>query len=450
MQQNEALVKSSVLKAMLYFAVPIFFAKLLQVLYSAAGLFILGNFSTTAEVAGASTASMIMSLVTLGLFGLTTGLMVVIGQYCGAGSEKDAAGTIGTGIVFFTAFSVVVTAILLVVADPVIRWMNTPASAVIPAKNYLMVSSIGVIFIVGYNVVGNICRGLGNSKAPLIFVAVACLINVGLNLLFIPVFGWGALGAALALIIAQGCSFFFSLIYLWKKGLGFKFTRHDIRFNTTYVKKLLKIGAPLSIQEMLVMLSFIFIAAVVNKMGETESAAIGIVEKLVSFLMMPSLAITAAVSTMSAHNFGANEYQRAKKCMWYGVFMSLALSFIFVALCWLDGEFFTALFSKDANVIYQGSLYLKSYILDCFFVSFVFIMNGYFASCNHSIFSMVHSLAATFLVRVPLTAFFAGRVGTTLFHMGLAAPISSLGSVIICLVFFRYLSKKQTQTLTSQ
>ena len=443
MQHNKSLVTSNVFQALLYFSVPVFFARLLQVLYSSTGLLILGNFSTTAEVSGAATANIIMTLVTLAQFGLTTGLMVVIGQYCGASAEEDAAGAIGASAAFFAALSVAITILLLLVTDPLIKLMNTPPEAVIPAKDYLRVSSIGIIFIIGYNAVSCICRGLGNSVAPLLFVAVAFVVNIGLNLLFIPVFHLGAMGSALSLIIAQGVSFLFSLVYLWKKGLGFKFSRRHIRFNFTYIKKVVKLGAPLSLQEILIMLSFMFITSVINKKGITESAAVGFVEHLVTFLMMPATAVASAVSTVSAHNIGANEPARAKKCMWYGFFMTFAVSFVLVAFCWFKGDLLIWLFSKDKAVIEQGFLYLKSYGLDCLFISYIFIINGYFASCNHSIFSMVHSVISTLLLRVPITAFLSTRPWATLFHLGLAAPLCSVGSVILCVIFYRRLSRKQ-------
>ena len=443
MNHNKSLVTSNVFKALLFFSVPVFFARMLQVLYSSTGLLILGNFSTTAEASGASTASLIMLLVTLTLFGLTNGLMVVIGQYCGAKSEEDAAGAIGASVAFFAVFTVVVTVLLLFIADPLIKLLNTPPEAIIHAKNYLRISSMGVVFIVGYNVVGSICRGLGNSVAPLFFVAVAFVVNIGLGLLFIPVLHMGATGSALALVIAQGVSFFFALIYLRKTGLGFKFSRRYIRFNFTYIKKLVKLGAPLSLQEILVMLSFMFITSVINKKGITESAAVGFVEQLVTFLMMPTTSIASAVSAISAHNFGANEPSRAKKCMWYGFLMSLAISVVLVVFCWFKGDLLVWLFSKDKAVIEQGFLYLKSYGLDCLFISYIFIMNGYFTSCNHSIFSMIHSIASTILLRIPVTAFLSTKPWATMFHLGLAAPLCSVGSVILCIIFYRHLSKKQ-------
>ena len=446
MQHNESFVKGSVLKALLYFSLPVFFARLLQVLYSSTGLFILGNFSTTADASGAATANLIILLVTLGVFGLGSGLTVVIGQYCGAGKEDDAADTIGASIVFFLIFSAVVTVVLFFITDPLIKLMNTPESAIIPARNYLRISSLGVFFLVGYNVVGNICRALGNAKAHLIFVAVAFVVNIGLSLLFISAFDMGAAGAALALVIAQGVSFFFAIIYLWKKGLGFKFTRKNIKYNSLHMNKMLKVGVPLALQELLIMGSFMFITAVINKIGVNESAAVGFVEQLVSFLMMPATSIASAVSAMSAHNIGAQEYARAKKCMWYGIFASLAVSVICVVFCWFKGDLLVALFTKDKDVIAQGFLYLKSYAIDCLFISFVFVMNGYFASCNHSLFAMAHSVATTILMRVPITAIFAAWTGATLFHMGLAAPISSVGSIVICMIFLRRLAKKPAPT----
>jgi putative MATE family efflux protein len=442
MAYNEALLKGRVSTALIRFAIPVMLSSLLQIFYAATDLLIVGNFATTADVSGVSISSQIMTTVTLGLSGLVTGVTVLIGQYSGAKSEKDLKNTVGTSVIFFAVISAVIMALLLVLHRPIISLMQTPAEAVGPARSYLFICACGIPLIIGYNLVSSVFRGMGNSKTPLLFVAVACGINVILDLVLIKGFGMGAAGAALATVTAQGGSLMFSLLFIRRKGIGFHFTRADIHYRAEYIVKMLKIGVPISLQEILVGLSFVLITAVVNKMGVVASASVGIVEKLIGFMMMPTIAVSVAVATMSAQNIGARRYDRARESMWVGVVFSLSIAAVICAFSWIRGTAFTSLFSNSQEVVYQASLYLKTYSIDCLAVSFVFNMNAFFSSSNHSLFSMIHSLLTTFFIRVPVTVLFSARVGATLLEIGLAAPLSSVGSLVMCLIYFVYLGRK--------
>ncbi|NLA87386.1 MAG: MATE family efflux transporter, partial [Clostridiales bacterium] len=209
-----------------------------------------------------------------------------------------------------------------------------------------------------------------------------------------------------------------------------------------YAGKMLRLGLPISLQEVLISLSFLLITAVVNDMGLVASAAVGTGEKLIGFLMMPTMAISVAVATMSAHNFGANRQDRSIKTLWTGIFMSLGIAVLVSACCWLFGTALTSIFSKDSAVIREAALYLKTYSLDCVAVAFVFNFNAFFTSCNKSVFSMAHSLLTTFLIRVPFVIIVGRMAVATLFTIGFAAPLSSLGSLTICFIYFMRLSRK--------
>lgn len=442
MTQNEYLLKGSVVKGLVKFAIPVLLANLLQVLYSATDLLIVGNYATTADVSAVSISSQIMTTVTMGLAGFTMGVSVLLGQFSGAKNERDMSRTAGTAIIFFAAAAVIIMVPLLVFRNGIISAMRTPVEAVIPARSYLTICASGIIFIVGYNLVSSMLRGLGNSRAPFLFVAISCCINIILDVTLVKGFGMGAKGAAIATIAAQGGSLLFSLLFLKKRGLGFKFYKEDIKLNWEIVKKICKIGAPLSLQEILVSFSFLLITAVVNRISLVASASVGIVEKLISFLMMPTIALSSAVATMCAQNYGAGQYERAKKSLYAGIGISFSIAVVISVFCWFSGSLLTSLFEKDADVIYNGSLYLKSYCLDCLAVAFVFNLNSYLASNNHSLFSMIHNLAATFFIRVPATIIFSQLPNVTLFTLGFAAPLSSLGSIIMCFIFLWYLKRK--------
>lgn len=448
MASNDYLLRGSISGALVKFAIPVMLSMLLQVVYAATDLLIVGNGATTADMSGVAISSQVMTTIMLGVSGITTGLTVMVGQFSGSGKNKDVTRAVGTSVIFCALLSIGLTVLFVCLNGPIISAMKTQPEAVAAAKSYLFICSLGIVFIVGYNVISSIFRGLGNSKTPLIFVLVACGMNILLDMVFIIGFGMGAAGAALATVIAQAGSLAFAVLYIRKKGIGFHFERDDFKLRREYAGKMLRIGLPISLQEILVNISFLLITAVVNKMaytngmGAAPSAAVGTVEKLISFLMMPTMAISIAVATMSAHNYGARQYMRARKCLWSGIYISLGFGVVVCAFCWIDGTALTALFSKDPNVVHDASLYLKTYALDCIGVAFVFNFNGYFSSCNKSVFSMIHSLTTTFVIRVPFVIIAGGIAGVTLFTIGIAAPLSSLGSLIMCLIYFRWLNKK--------
>ncbi len=451
MAQNDYLLRGSTKGALIRFAMPVMLSMILQILYSAVDLLIVGNFATTADMAGVTVSSQIMTTVMLGVSGITAGLTVLVGQFSGAGSHKDITRAIGASVFLFTLLSVGMTLLFIFLNNTIITVMRTPPEAIDAAKSYLFICTLGIPFIVGYNVVSGIFRGLGNSKTPLIFVAVACVINILLDLLFIKGFRMGAAGAALATVIAQAGSLASSVFYMRKKGIGYRFERDDFKLRREYAGRMLKIGLPISLQEVLISISFLLITAVVNQMaldsglGAVPSAAVGTVEKLISFLMMPTIAVSTAVATMAAHNYGAHQNARARSCLWSGISISLAIAVPACAFCWLFGGLLTSIFSRDPEVVYKASLYLKTYSLDCVIVAFVFNFNAFFSSSNKSLFSMAHSLLTTFVIRVPFVIIVGGMAGVTLLLIGFAAPLSSLGSLILCILYYGRLKRRQNE-----
>ncbi len=442
MANNDYLLKDRITRGLIRFAIPMMLSMILQILYSAVDLIVVGNFASTADMSAVTISSQVMTSIMLAVSGATTGLTVMIGQFAGAGSRKDVTQAIGAAVIFFVFLSAALTVICVLLCGPIVTAMRTPPEAIGAAKDYLLICSLGIVFIVGYNVVSSIYRGIGDSKTPLLFVGIACVVNIILDLLFIKGFGMGAAGAALATVIAQAVSLVSSFMFLRRKGIGFDFQRDDFKLRRRYAGKMLRLGLPISLQEVLISLSFLLITAVVNDMGLVASAAVGTVEKLIGFLMMPTMAVSAAVATMSAHNFGANRQDRSIKALWTGIFISLTIGVIVSACSWLFGTALTSIFSKDSAVIGEAALYLKTYSLDCMAVAFVFNFNAFFTSCNKSVFSMTHSLLTTFLIRVPFVIIFGRMAGATLFTIGFAAPLSSLGSLIICFIYFMRLSRK--------
>lgn len=433
---NSDLLKGNVFKVLMVFTIPFMLSNLLQVLYGSADLLVVGQFGYTYDVSGVSIGSQAMSLITSLVLGLTTGVTVLLGQYAGANEQRKLSKVVGASILLFVMIACILTVILCLSNSIIVGLMNTPKEAIEATKSYLMICSFGVSFIIGYNVVSAILRGLGDSKTPLLFVLIACIINIIVDLILVGYFHMGAVGAAIATVLAQAISFIFSIIYLMKKGIGFSFYKEDICIGY-YFKKILKVGFPIGFQNTLVNISFLIITIVINDMGVIASASVGVVEKLMGFLMLPSIALGTSLSTIVAQNVGAKQYQRAKQSLKYAIMVSISFAVIITTICEIDGTVFTKIFSKDKEVIFNGALYLKTYSIDCLLTSFLFCLNGYLNGYGKTLFTMIHSLTATFIGRIPLTLLFFQLPNVTLFHMGIAAPLSTVISLIMIFIYFK-------------
>ncbi|WP_343210431.1 MATE family efflux transporter [Anaerolentibacter hominis] len=443
--QSLELTEGKIGRTLLRFAIPFLLASVLQALYGAADLFVVGRFADSAAVSAVSVGSQVMQTVTGIILGISMGGTVLIGQYYGARDQKSAAGAIGSMVIAFSALAAILTPVMLAMSSNIVTMMHTPAEACAYAVQYLLICSCGIPFIVGYNGVSGIFRGLGDSKTPLIFVTIACIINIGLDLLLVGVFHMGAAGAAAATSAAQAISFLSALFYMKKRGFPFEFNRTYIKIDYK-LGKILKIGSPLALQDALINISFLIITMIINSMGLIASASVGVVEKLIVFSMLPPSAMASAVATMTAQNIGAGKPERARKCLWSGVCFSLVFGAAFCAYCQVLPETLTAIFSADRQVVEMAALYLKSYSLDCIIVCFVFCMNSYFNGCGQSVFPMIHSMFATFFVRIPLVYAVSRIEGVTLYEIGFVAPFATLISFFICLFFLYYQKKKYVPT----
>lgn len=429
---EQRLLKENVFKALMIFALPYMFSNLLQVLYGSTDLFVVGQFGHTFDISGVSIGSQTMALITNLILGLTTGVTVLLGQYLGSKSYRDLSKMIGGAIVLFLIIALGLTFVMLSFNNEITLLMNTPKEAIEATKSYLSICSAGIIFIVGYNVVSSILRGLGDSKTPLLFVFIACMINIVL----VGYFHMGAKGAAIATVSAQGFSFLFALVYLCKKGIGSSFYKEDICFSK-YIQKIMQIGFPLGLQSVLVNISFLIITIIVNQMGLIASASLGVVEKLMGFLMLPAIALGSALASLIALNVGAKQYKRAKQTLKYAIMISLTFAIVVTTICEIDGTILTRIFINNQDVIKNGALNLKTYSIDCLLTSFLFCINGYLNGYERTVFTMVHSLVATFVGRIPLTLLFSKIPNVTLFHMGIAAPLSTMIFLVMIFIYFK-------------
>lgn len=436
------LTQGSVPKVLLQFALPFLIANVLQALYGGADLFVVGQYDDAASVAGVAIGSQVMQTITGIILGLTTGTTILIAMNTGAKDDRKVAATIGTSVYFFAVVGVVLTLIMVGLHEHIARLMHTPPEAMADTLHYILICSVGIPFIMGYNVVCGILRGLGDSKSPLYFVGIACVINIGVDFLLVGGLGMRAAGAATATVLSQGISFLAALWFLHRRGFHFSFGWKDIRLDKLLSKRIVTLGAPIALQDALINISFLLITVIVNQMGVIASASLGVVEKLIVFAMLPPTAIAAAVATMTAQNYGAGLVPRMRLCLRSGIGMALVFGVSVCVYAQFLPETLTGIFTNDPAVVTMAAGYLRGYSIDCIMVSFVFCINSYFSGQGNSWFPMIHSMIATFLFRIPFS-YLAGQLDQTdLVLMGYAPPLSTLVSLLICLWYLRINRRK--------
>lgn len=442
---SNRLVEGRIAPALLSFALPFMAASFLQSVYGAVDLFVVGQYANAAAVSAVSIGSQLMMTVTALVQGISMGGTVQIGHKIGEEDDLGTARAVGNLAFLFAVIAVIMTPVMLLCTNGMVSAMQTPVEAVADARQYVFICCIGLPFIVGYNAVSSIFRGIGDSKTPVVFISIACVVNIALDFLLVGFFKMGAAGAAVATTAAQGVSFICALIYMMKKGFSFPFHKTDFAPRAGVVKAILSVGVPLAMQDVLVHLSFLAIAAIINTLGVIASAAVGVVEKLMGFAFLMPSAFGSAVATMVAQNIGAGKPERASSSMRWGIFFSLICGTVVVLLSELVPETLISIFTSDPAVIAAGAEYIRTYALDCLLVSFVFNINAYLNGNGKSVICFAHSMVATFLVRIPVTWLMNRLTSGSLLPLGLAAPAASVCSIIICGIYLFWLNRREKQ-----
>ncbi|MDO5422826.1 MAG: MATE family efflux transporter [Eubacteriales bacterium] len=428
--------KGSVLKNILLFSLPYLLSYFLQTLYGMADLFIIGQFEGVASTTAVSVGSQVMHMLTVMLVGLAMGTTVSIGQAIGAKKKEQAAWDIGNSVTLFMALSVLLAAVLLAFVKPIVSVMATPEEAVSGTMAYLTICFLGIPFITAYNLISSIFRGMGDSKSPMYFIAVACVVNIALDYLFMGVFRLGPAGAALGTTLSQTVSVVLSLAVIRKRKMGITLRRANFKPRRAIMGKILKIGIPISLQDGFIQIAFLIITMIANRRGLTDAAAVGIVEKVISFLFLVPSSMLSTVSALGAQNIGAGKPQRAKEILRYAVRIAAGFGLLAALLIQFIAEPVVGLFTTDAAVILAGGQYLRGYIWDCIFAGIHFSFSGYFCACGRSELSFFHNIIAILLVRVPGVYLTSKWFPDTLLPMGLATATGSLVSVIVCVIAF--------------
>ena len=442
-RRPNALTDGPLRRSLLRFTVPFLLSNLLQTLYGTVDTLVIGNYGSTAGVSAVATGAQALSLITFFLFGLAGGSTVLIGQYTGGRADRDAARVTGGTVVLFSALSLAMTALLLAAYPALLELLNIPPEAVGEAGRYMRVCSLGIPLITGYNITSALLNATGDSKSPLLFVGIACVCNIAGDILLTGALGMGAEGVAAATVSAQGISFVFSLLFLRKKRLPYAFSAKDIRLSPGTALDIARIGVPMGVQSILVNVSFLFITAIINSMGVTASAAMGIGDKITGFAFMPQSAFAASVAVVVAQNKGAGKPRRAWEAVRISVAVCFAVEAVFLIVCQAAPELLPGLFTQDGEVRRMCGQYMRAYAIDAVLTACTFCLSGYLNGNGRTGFNMVQNLAATFLGRVPATYLFSRLPGADLFLIGLAAPASTVLSLVMLGLYIRRMRREE-------
>ena len=441
------LTTGSVFKNLIRFSLPYLLSYFLQTLYGLADLFLIGQFDGVASTTAVSIGSQVMHMLTVMIVGLAMGTTVSIGQAIGAGDRRRAGQGVGNTVTLFMGVSIALTAALLLLVRPIVRVMSTPGEAADGTAAYLRICFMGIPFITAYNVISSIFRGMGDSKSPMCFIAVACGVNIILDCLFMGVFRLGPAGAALGTTLSQAVSVVISLVVIRKRH-SISLQKEDFRPTGTVMRQILGIGVPIALQDGLIQVAFMVITIIANRRGLNDAAAVGIVEKIISFLFLVPSSMLSTVSALGAQNIGARKPERARQTLGYGILLAVGFGLLVSVAMQFAAEPVVALFTDreaagGADVIRLGGQYLRGYIWDTVFAGIHFSFSGYFCACGRSGLSFLHNIVSVALVRIPGAYVTSRMFPDNLFPMGLATAAASFVSVLICLAAFGALERRE-------
>ena len=437
--------KGSIIGKMIPFMIPILGSLILQAMYGAVDLIIVGHFGTTAGLSGVSTGSNVLNLVTFVLTGLAMGVTVLIGQYLGQKRPEKIGPLLGGTIALFAALAVILCVIMIALARPIAVLMKSPAEAEALTAQYIRICGGGIFFIIAYNIISSVFRGLGDSNSPLIFVGVACCVNIVLDLVFVAVLHMNVAGAALATVIAQAVSVVVSLAVMKRKTFPFTVRGCDVRFNSS-VKHIVKVGFPIALQEFLTQISFMALVSFINALGLECSSGYGVASKINSFIMLIPSSIMQSMASFVSQNVGAGKEGRAKQATFSGMAIGIVIGIAVFCAVFFFGNAISSVFTSDNAVIAKSHEYLRGIALEAIVTAILFSFIGYFNGHQQTLFVMLQGISQTFLVRLPMAYFMSIQEDASLTYIGLAAPVATIFGIVINVVYFAAYNRRLKKT----
>ncbi|MDD3693585.1 MAG: MATE family efflux transporter [Oscillospiraceae bacterium] len=441
------MTQGSVVSHLVRFSLPFLAANLLQALYNMVDMLIVGRYCGPVGTSAVGAGGTVIILVTNMISGLAVGGTVLTAQFLGARRQQDMERTVGTMFTLYAIASVIFTAVMLLMNRRILMLLNVPSEAFDEALSYLNICMGGTVFVFGYNAVSAVLRGMGNSRHPLLFVAISTVINIILDIIFVSPLGMGVSGAAWATIIAQAVSFILSVIFLRKRNFLFDFHPRSFRIQKNKAIQLLKIGLPTSLQGTLVSFSFMWLMRLANDIaGIVGLNALSITGKVNGIAILPAIAMQVSVSSMVGQNLGAGKPARARKAVFAAMALAFAFSLSVFVIVNLFSKQIMLMFLGSGNTelplevieqcIISGSEYMRYFSYDYLIVCFSFCINGLAMGAGQTLFSLFNAMASALLLRVPVAWLLGVHFDLKLVGVGLAAPIAGLGSLLIGIVYF--------------
>ena len=448
--KNNDFTEGAILPKLLKFMLPVLFAMFLQAMYGAVDLLVVGRFGTDNDVSAVSTGSQILQTLTNLIVSFSMGITVAVAQRIGQNRPEEAARTVGTGLVIFAITGVVFTVISVLGAGGLAKIMQAPEEAYDLTKSYIRLCGGGFIVITAYNLLGSIFRGLGDAKTPLIAVGIACAFNIVGDLVFVSKFHMGATGAALATVLAQLVSVTISFFIIRRTKLPFEFHKSNLKLEGNYARNIIRIGSPIALQDFLVSVSFLVLMAIVNKLGVTASAGVGVAQKVCAFIMLVPLAFMQSMAAFVAQNYGAGHTDRAVKALKSGIAVSLIFGIVMFFVAFFHGDILSGIFSNKPDTVAAAWDYLKAYAIDCLFTCFLFCFVGFYNGIEKTKFVKAQGICGAFLVRIPVAFFMQKTGGGSLFKIGLATPCSTVLQIIMCFIAYIIFTKNRTSVFPKE
>lgn len=446
MKNHNTLSEGNVFKVLLTFSVPFLIANIIQSLYGAVDLMIIGWYCTPESMAAVSIGTQLTQIVTSIVSGLTLGSTILVGKYIGRKEEETVRTTIGTALTIFAIIAILLTILLLTATDWLLYVLKTPLASVALAKEYVTICFSGIFFICGYNAISAILRGYGDSRRPMYFVALSCVLNIIGDVVFVKYLNLGVAGTAFATILSQAISMICSILYLNKIRFVFTFQRNNFRIDKERLKELAYVGIPISLQECMVRFSFLYLTSVTNRLGVNAAAAVGVASKYDVFAMLPATSIASALAAITAQNYGAGKPKRARTSLWAGIGFAVTASFLFFLWAQLSPETMIQIFNQDPAIIEAGIPFLRTCSYDYLAVSFVFCLNGYLNGKSKTLFTMISCCFGALALRIPLIWLAFSYAPDNLAVIGSIAPTVSGFMALYTLLYTLWQIKKDCLT----
>ena len=442
-KSHNTFLVGSIFPALLRFSIPVLCALLLQALYGAVDLWAVGTFCGEADVSAVAIGSQTMLIVTGIVTGLSMGTTILLGKKIGSRDNKGAADTIGTSICIFVLLGIALSFVMIFAASKIAVVMDAPQEAFEKTVHYILICGAGSLFIVCYNLISAIFRGMGNSKVPLLFVSIACVANIIGDVILIKVFDMGTAGTAIATITAQGISVILSIVFIKKSGFPFPFGKENMRLDKGIAANIIRLGFPIALQDMCNEISYLILIGFVNKLGVTASAGVGIAEKLVMFMLLIPMSYMQSISAFVAQNIGAGQDVRAKKAMLTGMSTAVILGGMMSYLSFFHGESLSRIFINELPVINMSAEFLKATAIECFILSIAYCFTGYYNGLGKTAFVMIQGLCAIFLVKIPYAWVVSRQPEPQLFQIGMSTAYAAIFTLIICVLYYIYINRKK-------